>query len=295
MRILVTGGSGFIGRALCAELLARGHALLVWTRDVAAARQRLPAAAQPIATLDEARGVEGIVNLAGENVMEARWTSARKALLRESRIGLTQRLVEWIAAQPQRPRVLVSGSAIGWYGDCGDTPVDEDAPCAGDFAAQLCADWEATAQTAEPLGLRVCRVRIGVVLDGDGGALQQMLPPFRLGLGGPIGHGRQWLSWIHRADLVALLAELLVNEAAQGVYNGTAPDAARSADFARALGRALHRPAVIPTPAVALKLALGERASMLTGGQRVLPRRTQALGYTYRHGKLDAALQAALG
>lgn len=293
MHVLITGGTGFIGTALCSRLLLAGHALTVLTRDPERARGRLPGV-RAIAALDEARDVEAVVNLAGEPLADGRWTPARKRAFRESRIGTTQRLVAWMARQPLRPRVLVSGSAIGYYGPRGDQALDESAAPGDDFSAQLCRDWETEAMQAEVLDVRTCRLRTGIVLGTEGGALAKMLPPFRLGAGGRMGDGRQWMSWIHRDDLVGIIAWLLDNERTGGAYNGTAPAPLRNADFARTLGKALHRPALLPTPALALKLAFGEMAELLLTGQRVLPAHALADGFDFRFPTLEAALDDLL-
>jgi uncharacterized protein len=294
MHYLITGGSGFIGSALCRSLVADGHRVTVPTRNAARAKRRLPGDVALIGNLDAAVDVDAIVNLAGENLSSGRWTAARKREIVASRIGTTQRLLAWIGAQSRRPRVLVSGSAIGWYGARGDADLGEDADPGADFAAHLCRDWESEACKAEALGMRVCRVRTGIVLGRGGGALKQMLLPFRLGLGGPMGDGRQWMSWIALADEVALIRWLIDNDAASGAYNGTAPAPVRNAEFAGTLGRALHRPAVLRAPAFALKLLLGEMSDLVLTGQRVLPRRALAEGFTFRHPDLTSALAATL-
>jgi uncharacterized protein (TIGR01777 family) len=296
--ILVTGGTGFIGRALIDSLLADGHRVTVLTRDVAAARKQLPAAVEAIDDLAALEGVDAVVNLAGENLGSGRWSAARKQRFIDSRVDITRRLVDWMRTLSRKPAVLVSGSAIGWYGPRGDETLDEDSTPGSDFSARLCQAWEAEAMTAEALGLRVCRVRIGVVLGADGGkpggALKQMLPSFRLGLGGPMGSGRQWMSWVHRSDLVALIRWLVDQGTVSGPYNGTAPEPATNADFAAALGRALHRPALLPMPGAALKLIVGEMAEILLAGQKVLPQRARAEGFAFRFPTLDAALADVL-
>ena len=294
MHVLTTGGTGFIGHALCEHLLQAGHAPSVLTRDTASARARLPAAARVLATLDQARDVEAVVNLAGEPLMAGRWNAARKAEFRRSRLETTQALIAWMVRQSVRPRVLVSGSAIGYYGPREEEALDESATPGGDFAAQLCRDWETTAMQAEGLDVRTCRLRTGIVLAADGGALAKMLPPFRLGAGGPMGDGRQWMSWIHRDDLVRMIAWLLDHDHAGGAYNGTAPVPVTNRDFARTLGKALHRPAVLPTPAFALKAGLGEMAQLLLTGQRVLPAHALAEGFTFGCPTLESALQDLL-
>mgnify|MGYP003582577688 CR=1 FL=1 len=293
MRVLITGGTGFIGQALCARLLQAGHTVSVLTRDPARARAQLPGV-DAIATLEEASGVEAVVNLAGEPLMAGRWNAERKAAFRASRIGTTQALIAWMARQAARPRVLVSGSAIGYYGPRDDVALDESAAPGDDFAARLCLDWETEAMQAESLDVRTCRVRTGIVLGTEGGALAKMLPPFRMGVGGPMGDGRQWMSWIHRDDLVSLVQWLLERDQAGGAYNGTAPAPVTNRDFARALGKALHRPAVLPTPAFALTLGFGEMAQLLLTGQRVLPAHALAEGFTFRFPTLETALEDLL-
>lgn len=295
MHVLLTGGTGFIGHALCGHLLQAGHTLSVLTRDPVRARTQLPSATRVLASLDEARDVEAVVNLAGEPLMAGRWNATRKAAFRASRLGTTQALTAWMARQSLRPRVLVSGSAIGYYGPRDDEALDESAAPGDDFAAMLCRDWETEAMQAEGLDVRTCRLRTGIVLAADGGALAKMLPPFRLGAGGPMGDGRQWMSWIHRDDLVRMIAWLLDSDRAGGAYNGTAPAPVTNREFARALGRELHRPAVLPTPAFVLKTGFGEMAQLLLTGQRVLPAHALAEGFAFRFPSLDMALDDLLG
>ncbi|HZF99224.1 MAG TPA: TIGR01777 family oxidoreductase [Pseudoxanthomonas sp.] len=295
MHVLITGGTGFIGRTLCPLLRDCGYDLTVLTRDPARAANAVPGA-RPIERLDQADRIDAVVNLAGEPLAEGRWSDERKEAFRRSRIGTTQNLLQWLGRQPPaaRPRVLVSGSAIGYYGPRDDTPLSEDAPPGEDFAARLCRDWEAAAMEAEALGVRVARVRIGVVLGGDGGALAKMLPPFRLGAGGPMGSGEQWMSWVHRSDLARLIQWLLETATAQGAYNGTAPEPARNRELARTLGKVLRRPAILTTPALALKLMFGEMSSLLLTGQRVLPAKAQAEGFAFQHPRLEGALRDVL-
>jgi len=294
MHHLITGGSGFIGSALCRSLVADGHRVTVLTRDIERARGRVPEAVFLIDRLDFAENIDAVVNLAGENLAGGRWTAARKHEFVGSRIGTTKRLLDWIDRQDSAPAVLVSGSAIGWYGPRGDEELDEDADIGNDFSAHLCRDWEAEASKAEALGVRVCCVRTGIVLGADGGALKKMLLPFRAGIGGRMGSGRQWMSWITRADIVALIRWLIDHDSARGAYNGTAPAPVTNAEFARALGAALNRPALLPTPASALKLLFGEMADILLTGQRVVPRRAMAEGFAFKYPELSAALSAVL-
>jgi len=291
---LITGGSGFIGSAFSRSLVADGARVTVLTRNIARARPRLPGAVALIERLDAAEDVDAVVNLAGENLAASRWTPARKREFVDSRIGMTRRVVDWMASLKQRPRVLVSGSAIGWYGTHGDEQLAEDAKPGDDFSAHLCRDWESAAREADELGVRVCLLRTGIVLDNDGGALKQMLLPFRLGLGGRMGDGRQWMSWVARPDIVALIRWLVDNAGARGVYNGTAPSPVTNAEFARTLGAALHRPALLPTPALALKILFGEMADILLTGQRVVPTRAIAEGFVFTYPDLTSTLAAIL-
>lgn len=295
MHVLVTGGTGFIGQALLPALQAAGHAVTVLSRDPQ--RAQVPEGVAVIGDLDGTgrAAPEAVVNLAGENLGAHRWNAVSKAEFRRSRIATTEALLQAFPRWAQPPRVLVSGSAIGWYGARGDETLDEDSAPGSGFAAELCRDWEAAAQRAENLGVRIACVRIGIVLGLPGGALGQMLPPFRLGLGGPLGDGRQWMSWIHRADLVALMLRLIEDETLRGPFNGTAPEPVRNADFARALGRALRRPALLPMPGLALRLIVGEMADeLLLQGQRVLPRRALEAGFSFRYRDLAAALAQVL-
>jgi uncharacterized protein (TIGR01777 family) len=291
---LITGGSGFIGSALSRSLVADGQRVTVLTRNIARARPRLPGGVALTERLDAAGDVDAVVNLAGENLAAGRWTPAHKREFVDSRIGMTRHLIDWMASLKQRPRVLVSGSAIGWYGPRGDEQLTEDAKPGDDFSAQLCHDWEGAAREADELGVRVCLLRTGIVLDNGGGALKQMLLPFRLGLGGPMGDGRQWMSWVARADIVALVRRLVDNAGARGAYNGTAPAPVTNAEFARTLGAALHRPALLPTPAFALKILFGEMADILLTGQRVFPRRATAEGFEFKYPDLTSTLAAIL-
>lgn len=293
MRVLVTGGTGFIGQALVRELLARGDTVSVLTRDARRAARLLPAQARTLTRLD-GEAPDAVVNLAGENLGAHRWTAARKQAFVDSRAGTTRALVAWMKSLPARPRVLVSGSAVGYYGARGDEPLAEHEPPGREFQSELCAGWEEAARGAEALGVRTCRIRIGVVL-GPGGALAAMKPPFLLGLGGPMGSGAQWMSWIHRDDLVRMILWLLEDGRGDGAWNATAPQPATNREFARALGAALHRPALIPMPAAAVKLLVGEMSHLLLTGQKVVPARALAEGFSFRYPELDPALAAALG
>lgn len=293
MRILLTGGTGLIGRALCRHWAAQGHELLVWSRSPAKVAA-LCSGARGIARLEElGAGVplDAVVNLAGAPIADRPWTVARRKLLWESRITLTRQLVDWLASRPFKPRVLLSGSAVGWYGDGGERRLDEESAAGSeDFASELCFAWEGAALRAEELGIRVVLIRTAPVLAAKGGMLARLLPPFRLGLGGRMGSGRQWMPWIHIADEVGLIDFLLQHEGCSGPYNACAPNPVRNAEFARTLGRVLHRPALLPAPACVLRLALGEMAGLLLGGQHLQPRRTLEAGYRFRFPELEAAL-----
>lgn len=300
MKIVVTGATGFVGRPLVRELLAAGHAVTALSRDVERAARRLPARCQvrawnPAGALDAdmLRGADAVVHLAGEGVAEARWTPARKQAIRNSRIDTAAAVVHALSQLDAavRPRVLVAASAIGWYGDRGDTVLDEYSSPGAGFLADVCRDWEHAVFAAQTLGVRTAAVRIGVVLGRDGGALAPLLPLFRLGLGGRVGSGQQWFSWIHLGDLVGLLRHVLDSPEASGPINGVAPEPVTNAAFTAALARAVHRPAVLPVPAAVLRVLFGEMSSVLLASQRVQTRAAEALGFAFRfptlHGALD--------
>ncbi len=300
MRIVVTGGTGFIGRALCQRLANAGQAVTVLTRDPEKARARVYHAVKIVPwqgfrgqaeELSKALGeCDVVVNLAGSPVADGRWTPQTKDQLRKSREGTTTAIVTTLAKLQTRPVLLMNASAIGYYGPHGDEELTEEAPSGDGFLAGLCREWEGAARAAERLGVRVVIPRIGVVLGKDGGALAKMLPIYRLGLGGPLGHGRQWMSWIHLDDLVELLM-FLMNNAASGPVNATAPHPVTNAEFSKTLGQALGKPAFLRTPGFVMKLAFGEMAEeLLLTGQRVLPRRAQSSGFHFRFPFIAGAL-----
>ena len=296
MKTLVTGGTGFIGQALLPALRNAGHTVTVLTRN--ARRARLPEGVTAIEHPDEmaAQPPQAVINLAGENLGGRRWNARSKATFVESRVSVTARLIDAFARWPSPPEVLVSGSAIGWYGPRADEALTEQSAGGSGFAAELCAQWESVAASAQTLSVRVACVRIGIVLGLPGGALGQMLPPFRLGLGGPMGTGQQWMSWIHRDDLVALMLRLVEDNRLHGAFNGTAPQPVRNAEFSRLLGRTLGRPARLPMPGFAMRLIAGEMADeLLLQGQRVLPERALQAGFPFRHPALEGALTDLLG
>ena len=293
MRILLTGGTGLIGRQLCRHWSGQGHRLTVWSRRPEKVAKICGAQVRGIARLEDLgdEPVDVIVNLAGAPIADRPWTHRRKALLWSSRITLTETLLAWLESREQKPRVLISGSAAGWYGDGGERELTEDsAPVSEDFASQLCIAWEETAQRAETLGIRVILIRTGLVLSAEGGLLSRLLLPFKLGLGGPIGNGRQWMPWIHIDDQIALIDFLLHRNEASGPYNACAPKPVRNREFAKTLGSVLHRPAFMPMPAFVLKVGLGELSLLLLGGQRATPVRLLQAGFTFQFTDLRAAL-----
>lgn len=277
MRIAVTGASGFIGRALVERLRAAGH-------EITSLYVRKLGAVEP---------VEAVVHLAGEPVAQ-RWTAKARQRIRASRVDGTLQLVNSLANLDPRPSVLVSASAVGYYGPRGEEALTESSEPGSDFLASVCAEWERTAERAALLGMRVARLRIGMVLGRGGGALARMLPIFRLGLGGPLASGRQWMSWIHRGDLVSLI-EFALTTGLSGAVNATAPNPVRNSEFTAELAGLLHRPAFLPVPAFALRMAYGEMASVLLASQRVLPSAAQAAGFRFRYPELPAALAEAVG
>lgn len=299
LHIGITGASGLVGTALAARLTAAGHVVHPFVRRAARPGTREIAWQPALGQLEVAAlaPLDVVINLAGENIGDGRWTQPRKRLIVESRVAGTRLLADALSALAggsDRPRALVQASAIGFYGDTGDRPVDEDAPAGEGFLAEVCCAWEEAAAPVVRAGVRLAVARIGVVLSPSGGALARMLPPFRAGLGGPLGSGRQYLSWIHLDDTTAALAHLATS-ASRGVFNLTAPGAVPQGDFARALGEALHRPARLPAPAVALRLLFGEMADeMLLAGARVRPDRLRAAHFVFEHPELSGALRACL-
>jgi uncharacterized protein (TIGR01777 family) len=297
MRVFVTGGTGLVGRHLIRQLGERGDTVVCVSRDPARARGALPAGVEvvgadpvlPGAWQDRLASCDAVVNLAGESIGEGWWTAAKKRRIRRSRLATTGNVAKAVA-EADHPLVLVSASAVGYYGDGGEHALGEDAQPGGDFLARLAVEWENTARKAEREGTRVVLLRIGVVLAREGGALPAMLGPFRFGLGGPLGSGRQYFSWIHLADLVGAILFALDTPDLAGPVNAVVPNPPTQKTFAAALGRALGRPAVLPAPVFALQLLLGEKADMLIKGQRALPNALRAHGFKFRWPELDTAL-----
>jgi uncharacterized protein (TIGR01777 family) len=301
MRVTVTGATGLLGPRLVAALQQRGAEVTVLSRDPDRARERL-GDVQAVgweligeaAPAEALTGRDAVFHLAGEPVAQ-RWSAQAKRTIRESRVLGTSNLLEGIGAASEPPAVLVSSSAIGYYGAHGEEPLDEDAPPAGDFLAQVCVEWEAEAERAAELGARVVLVRTGVVLDASGGALAKMLRPFRLGLGGPVAGGGQYVSWIHTEDLVGLMLAAMDDERWSGPINATAPEPVTNAELSSELGRVLGRPVFLPVPGLALRMLYGEMAEIVTTGARVVPAKPLVLGYDFLHPRLPEALRSAIG
>jgi uncharacterized protein (TIGR01777 family) len=293
--ILITGGTGFIGGHLCRLLSARGYKITVLSRNPA---QHTFEGVQFVSALDELDVLTdwyGVINLAGEPLSAGRWNALRKAQYRDSRIELTQRLNNWIRGLESPPPVFLSASAVGWYGHWQDESLDESSAANDGYAHQLCSDWESAAAEALPPATRVCLIRIGIVLGADGGPLPEMLLPAKLGLGGPMGSGKQWWSWIHIHDLICLLLFLLETDSVSGPVNATSPNPVTQREFARSLGVALQRPAFLPLPGFLAELALGEFArEILLNGQRVLPVVAQSAGFPFTYPDLGPALSDIL-
>lgn len=320
MRIVIAGGTGFLGSPLGEVYAEEGHDVRVLTRGLPPGESRhdpgtgvpgvsrvgwqpngqLPAtggfaAGQVPPWAHAIDGADAVINLAGESIAGGRWTPQRKALLRDSRIVATRSLAAAINGVAAPPRVFVSGSGVGFYGPSGDDLKTEDSEPGGDFLANLCVDWEQEARRAERSGTRVALLRTGIVLEQSGGALAKMLTPFRLFAGGPMGSGRQFMSWIHRIDWLEMVRWIVETPEVSGPVNATAPHPVTNREFARALGRALHRPALLPTPKIALKLAIGEMAETLVTGQRAIPAKAKALKFHFRYPEIDQAFRGIFG
>jgi len=300
MKIVVIGGSGFIGRTLCRSLVRQGINVTVLSRNLTRAKGQLDSGCKIVEwdamtsgsweqDLDSAAAV---MNLAGEPIAAGRWTPRRKRLIVESRVNVTRLTAQAISRLTNRPPVFISASGVGYYGTSQEMAFDERNGPGSDFFADLCSAWEEATRTAQSAGVRVVCLRIGMVLDREGGALGKMVPPFRAFVGGPIAPGTQWVSWIHLDDVIGLTHWILQNQAVAGPVNAVAPGAVTMKEFCQTLGRALKRPSWLPVPAFALRLAFGELASFLTTGQRVIPRVAVNGGYQFRHSRLDSALQS---
>ena len=297
MRLVIAGGTGFIGSALCARLIDQGHSLAILTHSpppVTISSGRTWAIWNPPESgpwREAVDGADGVINLAGEPIAARRWSAEQKHRIRLSRLDTTRALVAAIAGARKKPKFLLNSSAIGYYGPHGDETLTEEAGPGSDFLARLCVDWETETSKAEKLGLRVVRLRTGIVLGKGGGALAKMVPPFKLFIGGPLGSGKQWMSWIHMEDEIGLIQFLIEKPRAQGAINATAPNPVTMKEFCATLGSVLRRPSWAPVPGFALRLILGEMAEMLLTGQRVIPAKARKLGYKFRYPTLQEALQ----
>lgn len=295
MRIAITGATGMVGRALTPFLAAEGHTVVPVSRRALPGGIRWDPSAHAIDPTPW-EGVDAVIHLAGESIAESRWTAERKQRLRDSRVGPTRRLAEMLAGMARPPGVMLSASAVGIYGDRGDDSLTEASPAATDFLGELGVAWEAAASPASEAGIRVVHPRFGIILDPQGGALAKMLPTARLGLGGPLGGGTQWLSWVALDDVLGALRHLLAGDALHGAVNVVAPHPVRNATFATTLGSVLQRPAILPVPAVVLRILFGEMAdAALLASTRVTPELLLADGYRFRHPDLESALRHLLG
>jgi len=303
MHVLITGGTGLIGRAVAAELVGGGHRVTVLSRRAGeAARVGLPAGVQVAqwdgrsaeGWVDLADGADAIVNLAGASIGAGRWSPARKEVIRRSRLEAGQAVSDAVRRVARKPRVVVQASGVGYYGPRGDEVVTEATPPAEDFLARLVVEWERSTAGVAELGVRHVVIRTGLVLSAEGGSLPRLVMPFRLFAGGPMGSGRQWYAWIHIADEAAAIRFLIEHESAQGPFNLTSPQPVTNREFAAVLGRVMRRPAFFPAPALALRAALGEMADLVLTGQRVVPECLQALGFAFRFPTLEAALRDLL-
>lgn len=307
MRVFVTGGTGLVGTRLVKQLLERGDKPVVLSRRAETARKALGPDVEVVEGdpmkegpwMQTVPSCDGVIHLAGENVFGRRWNDEFKKLLGDSRVLGTRHVATAFSASPRRddgqPKAFVSASAIGFYGPRGDEELDEESPAGNDFLAKLCVEWEKEARAPEAAGGRCVQVRVGIVLDKNGGALQQLLTPFWMGMGGPVGSGQQYMAWIHHADLVRLFLFALDNSACTGPMNGTAPNPVTNKAFGHALGKAMFRPSFMWTPGFMLSLVLGEAAEVVLNGQRVLPRKALASGFEFKYPTLEVALADIFG
>jgi len=288
MKCVISGGTGFLGRRVVERLKQDGHQVGVWSRKAAAPYNWDPLSGAP--SPQSVDGADVVIHLAGETVAQ-RWNDKVKQRIRDSRVRGTHSLVDTIAAVQNRPKVLVSASAIGFYGDRGDEILTETSAGGSGFLVDVCREWESEADRAQALGLRVVKLRIGFVLGKEGGAMAQMLPAFRLGVGGRLGSGQQWMPWIHAADVVEMVAHAATNAGVSGVWNATSPNPVRNSDFTRELAHAVHRPAIFPVPPFALKILFGELAQHMMDSARVIPEAALKAGFRFRYPEIGAALR----
>ncbi|MCS7261045.1 MAG: TIGR01777 family oxidoreductase [Anaerolineae bacterium] len=303
MRVIITGGSGLIGRALVTELVPAGYEVVVLSRRPQEAQGILPAGVQVVAWDGRsaqdwtalADGARAIVNLAGANIAAGRWTPQLKQAILQSRLSAGYAVLQAVQQTVRKPQVVIQASATGYYGPCGDETVTEDNPAGDDFLARVCEEWERSSAPVTELGVRHAVIRIGMVLSREGGAFPRLVVPFRLFIGGPIGDGRQWFPWIHIADVASAIRYLIESDGASGAFNLVAPAPVTAREFAHTLGRVMGRPAVLPVPAVMLRLLVGEMAVILLHGQRAVPKRLLDMGFHFRYAQLEDALRALLG
>ncbi|RJQ19422.1 MAG: TIGR01777 family protein [Nitrospiraceae bacterium] len=292
MNILITGGTGFIGTALCRELRNTGHTVIVTSRRRSDSKEKLTWDPPDLIPPDVISNFDAVINLAGEPIASGRWTKEKKRKILSSRVTATRALVDSMRNAGAKPGVLISASAIGYYGAHGDEYVTEDTPPSSDFLADVCVKWEAEALKAQEFGTRVVITRIGGVLESDGGALPQMIIPFKFFLGGPIGSGKQWFSWVHRDDVVGIMKYALEHDTVSGPVNATAPNPVTNKEFSTALGKALNRPSCFAVPGFVVELTLGELGKVLLTGQRVLPGKALNAGYQFKYTEVNDALKA---
>ncbi|QGX38592.1 TIGR01777 family oxidoreductase [Permianibacter aggregans] len=295
MHTVITGGTGFLGQALARSLLDDGHEVSVYTRAVDKCRRLFGNRVSPFSSWHEApEQADAVVNLSGEPLVGTRWNEEKKDRIRSSRLSVTHGVLAWIDRMQLRPEVMISGSAVGYYGYSETATFTESDKPADDFSARLCRDWELAAEAVKKHDVRLCTVRTGIVLHPEGGALKQMLPAYKLGLGGPISSGRQWLSWIHREDWVNAVKYLLVSKSLHGAFNLTSPNPVKNEEFSSMLACVLHRPNMFRVPAFSLKLLFGDGADLLINGQKVMPAKLQQAGFEFSYPTLEQALRANL-
>ncbi len=297
MKILITGGTGFIGRTLCHRLLEQGHRLIVLSRRPESVATLCGDTVTAISNLEDIspdESIDAVINLSGEGIADARWTRRRKQKLLDSRIDITEQLIAYVAKAIHKPSVMISGSAVGYYGNNNEPDLDKSTNNSDDFAQYLCKKWETAAEPVKQYGVRLCILRIGLVIGRGGGFVKRMLLPFKLGLGGRLGDGKQCMSWIHKDDLIAIIEMLLTSPDLEGIFDATAPGPVTNTEFSLCLAKNLNRPTIFPVPAIVLKVLLGEMSQLLLGGQKVIPERLIKQNFYFQFESLDSALKSIL-